>query len=94
MGVASLYYAVLAQGHRCGELIEVAPADIKCHRATERTTKKGMRLQSQIGLLNTSHQISCLIEQRGQAAHEGSDFEYGTEISQMTYPGLITNDPR
>ena len=36
---ASLDYAILAQGHRCGELIEVAPADIKGHRATERTTK-------------------------------------------------------
>ena len=54
MDAASLNYAVLAQGHRCGEPIEVSPADIKGHRATERTAKKGMRLQSQIGLLNTS----------------------------------------
>ena len=53
----ALNYAILAQEHRCGELIEVAPADIKGYRATVRTTKKGMRLQSQIEpdrLLNTS----------------------------------------
>ena len=41
---AWLNYAILAQEHRCGELVEVAPADIKGYRATERTTKKGMRL--------------------------------------------------
>ena len=43
-GAAWLNYAILAQEHRCGELVEVAPADIKAYRATVRTTKKGMRL--------------------------------------------------
>ena len=41
---AWLNYAILAQEHRCGELVEVDPADIKGYRATGRTTKKGMRL--------------------------------------------------